>query len=197
MAACVCCVSSDSVWWFHLSGLAPGEPAPPVSNRWSNTKSNNAAPIATFVVPELKPPSYVVMTLRMIPMSKTPMSVPNTDPTPPVAARRTFRCSVTPDTTPEVSHRRAEEPVGARRGSAVSNSAAWVVNRRTADNLTDTKSANAAIPTRSATPASARSTTRSPVGSTAPAQKSERTSPHEGSRIRSTKPREDGERSST
>ncbi len=94
--------------------------------------------------------------------------------------------SAAPDTTPEVSHRRAEQPAGARGGSAVSNSAARVVSKRVAGNLTATEFGNAAIPTRSPRPASARGTRRSPVGSTAPAQKSERTLPHEGSCIRST-----------
>ncbi len=68
----------------------------------------------------------------------------------------------------------------------MSNSVARVVNKRPADNLADMKSDKAAIPTRSTCPPSARGTSRSPVESTAPAQKSEGTSPHEGFRIRST-----------
>ena len=95
-------------------------------------------------------------------------------------------CSSVPDTTPGLSHRRAEEPAGARRGSAVSNSAARVVRKRVAGNLTAMELDNAAIPTRSFVPPSTRGTRRSPVGSTAPAQKSERTSPHEASCLRST-----------
>ncbi len=40
-----------------------------------------------------------------------------------------------PDTVSDVSHRRAERAPGARRGSAVSNSAARVVNKRVTGNL--------------------------------------------------------------
>ncbi len=93
---------------------------------------------------------------------------------------------VRPDTTSDVSHSRVVQPEGSKRRSAVSNSAARVVKTTTSGTLEPSKCVDAAIPTRSCRPASARGTRRSPVGSTAPAQKSERTSPHEGSHIRST-----------
>ncbi len=72
------------------------------------------------------------------------------------------------------------------------NSAARVVSTRVAGNLTRVEFADAATPTRSLVPAFTRSIGRSPVGSTGPAQKSERTSPGEGSRIRSTGSRRKG-----
>ena len=94
--------------------------------------------------------------------------------------------ALTPDILSDVSHRRVAQPEGSKRRSAVSNSAARVVKTTTCGTLEPSKCVDAAIPTRSPHPASARGTRRSPVGSTAPAQKSERTSPHEGSHIRST-----------
>ena len=111
---------------------------------------------------------------------------------------QTFRCrgvSVAPDILPDVSHRRVAQPEGSKRRSAVSNSATRVVKTTTAGTLeppaacnaqAGSKCVDAAISTRSCRPPSTRGTRRSPVRSSVPAQKSERTSPHEGSHIRST-----------
>jgi len=93
------------------------------------------------------------------------------------------------------------------RGSTVSNAAAGAVKTKTRirppshrgktaparssrGSMSRSASANtefnAATPSRSVGPASARVMSRSPVGETAPASTSERTPPHEGSCIRST-----------
>ena len=90
------------------------------------------------------------------------------------------------DTRTDVSHRRAKQPSGARRGSAVSNSAAPLVNSALIESGLGTKLADAATLIRSGDSPSSRNRGRLPVTSSAPAQKSERTSPQEGSRIRTT-----------
>ncbi len=53
------------------------------------------------------------------------------------------------DTTFDVSHSRAEQPAGARRGLAVRNSAARIVSKPDGDNFTPVGKADAAVPTRS------------------------------------------------
>ena len=76
-----------------------------------------------------------------------------------------------PDTIPDVSHRRVEQPAGARRGSPVSNSAARVVNDRPVYNVPPYKFADAAVSTRSRCPTPTRGKPRSPVEPSAPGEK--------------------------